>query len=658
MAFTNSVHAKAVELIKLAVEMTTAAGSGHPTSAASLAHLTTVLMYHHLRHDPAKPDHPQADRLVLSEGHACPIVYAAAADLGIRIDTRDGSRPMTREDALQLREIDSPIDGHPNPAEGFPFFPAATGSLGQGLSIAAGMALAARLDELDKRIYCLIGDGESREGQIWEAIDFIHDYRLNAVCPIFNCNREGQSDPVSPQQSPEITRGRLEAAGFEVRLIEGHDPEQILEALQRHVQCAENPPSIPFAIVAQTQKGWGFNSVMKEDVHGKAVSEEDLEQALAALEEKAKEVGAAWDSTDLKIPEVPQRSMPELPEETDVPAFPEALQRAGKGEVLDEGKLAPRKAYGIALKMLGHRNRQIVALDGDVKNSTYSEFFAKDDELSERFFESHIAEQNMISVAGGLCVGGKIPFVSSFGKFLMRGYDQLELGLISRFPLKLMGSHVGVSLASDGPSQMALPDVAFFHAWTTVRDENDTPVLYLLNPSDAYSAYALTVAMAEHPGACYLRTMRPDVPFLYDADTPFTLGGHQVVTEGSDLVIFATGYLVHEALKALHSLQEQDVKPTLVDLYSLPFDREAIVHLVRENQGNVLTVEDNYGAGFGSAIADALAEAGEPFSILRQMHVRRIPKSGRTPDDVLGYLGLAADDIVRTVQQSFLAVPS
>ena len=228
MGFAASVHAKAIELIELSIEMTTA-GLGHPTPAASLAHLVTVLLYHHMRHDPADPSHPAADRLVLSEGHACPIVPAAAADLGIAIGhDRTTWRPMTREDALRFRDIGSAIDGHPNPAEGFPFFPAAMGSLGQGLSIAAGLALAAHLDGIAKRIFCLIGDGESREGQIWEALDFIADYRLTAICPMFNCNSYGQADRVSPQQSPEITAAKLRGAGFDVQIIDGHNPEESL----------------------------------------------------------------------------------------------------------------------------------------------------------------------------------------------------------------------------------------------------------------------------------------------------------------------------------------------------------------------------------------------------------------------------------------------
>ena len=288
-----------------------------------------------------------------------------------------------------------------------------------------------------------------------------------------------------------------------------------------------------------------------------------------------------------------------------------------------------------------------VALDADVRNSTYSENFLHDAALQERFFECRIAEQNMLSCAGGLAAGGKLPFVSTFGKFLERGYDQIEMGLMSGFPLKLVGSHVGVSLAADGPSQMALPDVAFFRAWTTLRSHAGKPLLYLLQPADAYAAYALTVAMAAHEGPCYLRTLRPDVPFLYNDTTAFALGGHHVLAEGHDLCIVAAGYMVHEAHKALPLLKEQGIEATLVDLYSLPFDDVAILQLVQENQGQVLTVEDNYGAGMGSAVADALAAHGGAYTLM-QMYVRQIPKSGRTPDDVLRSLHLSAPDIVQT----------
>ncbi len=657
MASDASVHAKAIALTKLSIEMTTIAGSGHPTSAASLAHLVTVLLYHHMRYDPGDPGHPAADRLILSEGHACPIIYAAAADLGVAIG-RDRAhwRAMRREDALKLRDIASEVDGHPNPAEGFPFFPAATGSLGQGLSIAAGLALAARLDRLDRRIFCLIGDGESREGQIWEALDFLADYRLTAVCPIFNCNGYGQSNHVSPQQSPEITAAKLRGAGFDVRVIDGHHPTAIQQALQEHTTHSRHPDAKPFAIVAKTIKGWGFSAVLGSNVHGQPVPKSDKDKALAALDAMAQEVGAAWTEGDLQIPPIPAATPHGVGPVRPAPTFVEALKQYGQEKALEQGKMATRKAYGIALQAVGHANPGVVALDGDVRNSTYSEYFYQDPALQNRFFECKIAEQHMISCAGGLAAGGKLPFVSTFGKFVMRGYDQLEMGLISRLNLKIVASHTGVSLAADGPSQMALPDVAFFRAWTTVRTHAGEPVLYLLQPADAYATYALTVAMAEHDGACYMRTIRPDVPFLYDTTTRFVLGGHQVLTEGHDLLLIASGYMVHEAKKALSALKNQSCEATLVDLYSLPFDGEALASLAQQNQGRVLTVEDNYGAGIGSAVADVLSEQAGAFT-LKQLYVRRIPKSGRTPEEVLRYLGLSADEIVKAAVD-MLAVTS
>jgi transketolase len=648
MAFVASVHAQAIDLIKLALDMTTAAGSGHPTSAASLAHLVTVLMYTHMRYDPAHPNHPAADRLVLSEGHACPIIYAAAADLGLAIGKDpEHQRPMTRDDALRLRAIDSEIDGHPNPAEGFPFFPAATGSLGQGVSIANGLALAARLDGLDRRIFCLIGDGESREGQIWEAVDFLMDHHLTAVCPIFNCNAYGQSDAVSPQQAPNVTAAKLRAAGMAVRVIDGHNPREIQRALEVHASHADNPIAKPFAIVAQTVKGWGVTSVLGSNSHGKPATEAEKAQALEALDAMAQHLGATLTRGDLRRPPISAVEIPGPQSVQEVPSFRKALRRYGQEEMLDKGAMAPRRAYGVALRALGHAYPHVVALDADVRNSTYSETFLHDEALRERFFECRIAEQNMLSCAGGLAAGGKLPFVSTFGKFLVRAYDQLEMGLISRFNLKLVGSHVGVSLAADGPSQMALSDVAFFRALTTIHTQEGKPLLYLLQPADAYAAYALTMAMAAHEGPCYLRTLRPDVPFLYSDATAFSLGGHHVLAEGHDLCIIAAGYMVHETRKALPLLKEQGIVATLVDLYSLPFDDVAILELAQENQGQVLTVEDNYGAGIGSAVADALALHGGAYT-LAQMYVRQIPKSGRTPDEVLHSLQLSASDIVHT----------
>lgn len=645
MSFDSTIHAKAVELAKLSYEMTAAAGSGHPTTAASLAHLTAVLMHTHMRWEPANPAHANSDRLVLSEGHAVPIVYAACADLGVMIGKdKENWRPMTSDDAMTLRAIDSVVDGHPNPIEGFPFFDAATGSLGQGLSVAAGLGCAAKLDASDKRIFCIIGDGESREGQIWEAVDFIKDHHLNNVCTIFNANVYAQSDEVSPQQSADVLAEKLNAYGYTAVVIDGHNPTAIKDALGRHAQIAQDPEADPLAIVAKTVKGWGSASQQGHGHHGKPADGDDLTKALEELDATARQLGAAAD-TPLSIPLMSPRE-PVKTNESAAPSFTDALKQFGMASALEKNKLATRRAYGIALRALGHAEANVVALDADVKNSTFAEMFNDDEALTERFFECRIAEQNMFSVAAGLSAAGKVPFASTFAKFVVRGYDQIEMAVNSGANLKIVGSHAGISLAADGPSQMSLPDVAWFRSFSTMTNQKGNPGFYVLQPSDAYQAYALTLAAAAYHGPVYMRTLRPDTEFLYGDDTQFTLGGHEVLVEGRDLLICASGYMVHQANAALDALDKQGIDATLVDLYSLPFDAEAILDLANANNGMVLTLEDNYGGGFGSAVADAVSADGGGFNVV-QLHVKRIPKSGRTPEDVMHYCGLGVDDIVK-----------
>jgi transketolase len=291
-------------------------------------------------------------------------------------------------------------------------------------------------------------------------------------------------------------------------------------------------------------------------------------------------------------------------------------------------------------------NKKVVALDADVSNSTFSDMFKKDTASSARFFECKIAEQNMVGVATGLSAAGKVPFCSTFAKFFNRAYDQIEMAIYSGANLKIVGSHAGITLASDGPSQMALPDVAWFRSFTTMKDHRGNPGCYVLQPADAHAAYQLTQVMAEYEGVCYMRTIRPEVEFLYGEDVVFNLGGFEVLNEGRDLVIAAAGYMVHEANKAMELLDKAGISATVVDLYSLPFDTEAFLDIVQQNNGNVLSVEDNFGGGIGSAIADALMESGDGFK-LTQMHVTRIPKSTRTPDEVLAMCGLTAADIAK-----------
>ncbi|MEE9404700.1 MAG: transketolase [Algisphaera sp.] len=644
MSLDSTLHQKAVDLAKLTYEITGAAGSGHPSTGASLAHLITALLYQHMRHEPTNPGHPSSDRLVLSEGHAVPVVYAAMADLGIHYKVGDNDlRPVTRELALTLREIDSPIDGHPNPGLGMPFFDAATGSLGQGLSVAAGLAVAAKIDGLDKRIFCIIGDGESREGQIWEAIDFIRDHDLKAVCPIFNGNDFGQTSEVSPQQSVDTLVKKLEAAGYHVLNIDGHAPAAILEALALHSQHQLESGAAPIALVARTVKGWGSASQQGNGHHGAAPTGDALATVLEELSATEREIGAAAD-TALKLP-LMGSAKPAAVEKKPAPSFDEALKAAGMESVLAQGKMATRKAYGVALAAAGHANSNVVVLDAEVSNSTGADAFKKDDALASRFVECKIGEQNMVSAGLGLSAAGKTPFISTFGKFMVRAYDQIEMALLSNCPLKLVGSHAGATLGPDGPSQMALCDVSFFRSFSTMRSHSGHCGAIVLTPSDAYACYALVQQMADYDGTVYLRTLRPDTEFLYGTDDEFVLGGHQVLVQGRDLLICASGYMVHEVNKALEQLDNAGIDATVVDLYSLPFDGDAIADLANANNGKVLCVEDNYGNAMGSAVADVLSATGDAFDV-QQMHVTYPPKSGKTPDEILQYCKLSADHIV------------
>ncbi|RMD66133.1 MAG: transketolase, partial [Planctomycetota bacterium] len=467
MSFEAAVHAQAIDLCKLSLEMCAAAGSGHPTTAMSLAHITTVLMFDAMRWSPDHPDYPTSDRLVLSQGHAVPVVYAAYARLGGMVGKNPAERrPLSVEDLTTLRSVDSPLDGHPNPMEGFPFFDVATGSLGQGLSAAAGLGEAARLDGFDRRIYCIVGDGESREGQIAEALDYIVDRQLRNVLPIFNCNGWGQAGKVSPQQSPERLAAKLRAFGLEVVEIDGHDPAQIRQALTSFTERQGQEGAAPLAVVARTVKGWGAPSLQTGNWHGKPPTGEALAKALEELDQRRVELTSALVSSDQFMIQPPATA----PEKTiavgEIPSFSEAMKQADMTTTLQAGRLATRKAYGLALRALGLANERVVALDADVSNSTFAETFAREEQLAERFFECKIAEQHMVSMAAGLSAAGKIPFVSTFAKFLARAYDQVEMAIYSGANVKLVGSHAGVTLGAGAPSQMGRVDVAYFRSST------------------------------------------------------------------------------------------------------------------------------------------------------------------------------------------------
>ncbi len=648
MSFATDANRKAIDIGKLSVEMTTSAGSGHPSTALSLAHVVTVLMYHQMRWDPKNPWNPGSDRLVLSEGHAVPIIYAAYADLGGVIGkTPAEGRPMTKADALTLRAIDSPIDGHPHPQLGFPFFDAATGSLGQGLSVAAGLGAAARIDKIDRNIYCIIGDGESREGQIWEAMDFIADHALTNVIPIFNCNELAQSDWVSPQQSAETLAKKAEAFGFIVRIVDGHNPEALSKAFSElHVIQNGNRP---FAVVARTVKGWGAAGEQGMGKHGTPVKKDKLAEIFKELDETAKDLGVADVSSNgrLKIPAVTTKAAAHVHTPIKIASYAEGLAAVGLDKDLAAGKpIAPRKAYGAALVALGAADKRIVGLDADVKNSTHAEWFAKKFPL--QYLECKIAEQNMLSVAAGVSAAGKIPFVSTFAKFVVRAYDQVEMGIIGGANFKITGTHAGVTLAADGPSQMSLSDAAFFRSFCHTTNFNGRPAVSYFFPSDAVSCYKITELMANLDGCCYQRALRAETKTLYKPEETFEVGGYKVLREGKDVVFVTAGYMVHDCLKAADELAKSGKKATVIDAYSMPLQTKGILEIAQKSGGRIITVEDNYAGGLESEIANAIATTGAQVT-LKALYVHQVPKSGREPQEVLDYLGLGSRDILAAV---------
>ncbi len=637
MSIARDVDAKAIELAKHVLRMTTASGSGHPSSSLAILHILITLMHRVMRFNPSDPWQPGADRLVLSEGHAVPALYAVYADLGGVVGRdRESARPLSMSDLPSLREQDSPLDGHPNPAECFPFFDAATGSLGQGLSVAAGLALAARLRGVDKRIFVVIGDGESREGQIWEAADFVVDHRLANVTAFFNCNGQGQAAHVSHQQSADVLAAKLAAFGWLVRAIDGHNADEIL--------AAAKPADRPIAVVTRTVKGWGVPLLQDQGHHGKPLTEKELPQGESELNATAARLHVMVGGPSLTGPGAPPECKPLPHRPIARPDFASAMKDAGLSGVVDKNACGTRRAYGAALLALGKADERVIALDGDVSNSTFADIFAK--ALPNRFFEGKIAEQNIVSAAAGAAAAGFIPFVSSFAKFLARAYDQVEMAQITRANIKLVGSHAGVSLAADGPSQMSLHDVAYFRSASLADNGRGAPVCVTFHPSDAVSAFHCTWLAANHPGMCFLRTHRPDVPLLYKPDRSFEIGGSHVLAGGKGneaLTIVSAGYMVHVCKQVVASLEAAGNPATLIDAYSFPLKIDPILRAAKSSNGRVLVVEDNYVGGLADAVALAAAEHGGVR--VHGMTCRRIPKSARTPEEVLAYVGLSPRDI-------------
>jgi transketolase len=610
-ATIDAVKEKARRLAILSMMSTTAAGSGHPTSCMSMAELIAGIFFYAMKFDPKNPNSPDSDRFVLSKGHAAPILYAALAESGVFPDSR----------VMTLREFSSELEGHPTPR--IPGVDAATGSLGQGLSVGAGLAIGARMDKSPTRVYVLMGDGEMAEGQVWEAAEFAGHYQLDNLTVIADVNALGQSEPTMYQHDMEVYRRKFEAEGFATEVIDGHDVAAVLAALDR----AKATKGRPQAIVARTIKGHGFSEVAgKLNWHGKPFSKEQLAAAI-------KERGGPID-----VPPDPGKSYERkpLPVPPDFPAPAPPDYEAGK-------PVATREAYGFALKRLGAVNPHLVAISGDVKNSTFSEIFQN--AFPDHFFQGYIAEQNLVSTAVGLAARGKVPFADTFACFLSRAYDNVRMAAISRSNINLCGSHCGVSIGEDGPSQMALEDIAMFRAI------HGSAVLY---PSDAISAERLTETMARRPGINYLRTSRPKTAMLYSKDDKFPLPGFKVPRQSAQdrVTVIGAGITVHEALKAADELKTQGTAIRVIDLYCVkPIDGKALAEQINATGGRLVTVEDHWPeGGVGEAVLSALAQAGVAPSKFRLLAVRDMPHSGK-PDELVDAFGISARHIAAAVRE-------
>ncbi len=591
------------------ITATTEAGSGHPTTCLSAADLVAALFFAEMRYDPANPQHEQADRLVMSKGHAAPLLYAAWAEAGF----------VPRADLLNLRKFTSDLEGHPTPR--LPFVDVATGSLGQGLCVGIGSALNARRLKSDYRTYVLMGDGESAEGSVWEAAAAGQYFALDNLVGITDINALGQSRGTQFEHDLATFERRWKAFGWHAIAIDGHDMAQILGALAE----ARSTSGKPTMILARTLKGQGVSFLAGQpNWHGKALKPGDeLTRALAELNAQLvpEDAGAA----EIRRPSG-AASTPVTPKPVAPPAYT-------LGETV-----ATREAYGTAIAKLGDADPRVVALDADVKNSTFSERFEA--KHADRFYQCFIAEQVMIGAAMGLAARGAIPFPSTFAAFLSRAADFIRMAAISGVGIKMAGSHAGVSIGEDGASQMALEDLAMMSA------EPNMTVLY---PSDAVCAERLVAAAAYHAGPVYIRTSRPKTPVIYANDAAFRIGGSTVLRQSANDVatVIGAGITLFEALKAYDLLAKDGIAIRVVDAYSIqPIDAATMQRAVTDT-GRLITVEDHYAVGgLGDAVARAVAPIG---GTVTRLCVREIPRSG-TPDELVHVYGLSAQKIADAVR--------
>jgi transketolase len=605
MGTVNGWNELAAQLGVDSIRSSTAAGSGHPTSSLSAAHLAAVLWSDHLRYDVADPKSLANDRFVLSKGHASPLIFSVLKAVGAIGD----------EQLLSFRRFGSPVQGHPVPLTDMPWIDVATGSLGQGLPIALGMALAMKMDGIPARVWCLMGDSEVAEGSVWEAMENASHHGADNLIAIIDVNRLGQRGPTMLEWDLETYAARAHSFGWHPIEVDGHDVAAIDAAFTE----AEGS-DVPAIVIAKTQKGHGVSFLAnKEGWHGKALSQEEADRAIA-------ELGGPRDASI--TPRKPEAGVsPPADEPTVVlPVYAEAI--------------ATRKAFGETLAALAVRG-DVVAIDGEVSNSTHTEDLQR--VAPGRFVEGYIAEQNMLGMAVGMQVLGKVVFPATFAAFLTRAYDFIRMAAISRANLRLSGSHAGVSIGEDGPSQMALEDLAM------MRAVHGSTVLY---PCDGNSTARLVGAMADLPGISFIRTTREKTPAIYGEDEDFPVGGSKTLrsSDADRVTLVGAGITVHEALGAARSLEADGIAARVVDCYTIkPIDAETLRGAAFET-GLLVTIEDHWiEGGLGDAVLAALADGGALSGTVEKVAVTQMPGSG-TPEELREWAGISASAIADRVR--------
>jgi len=606
-------RALAQQLRADSIRSSTGANSGHPTSSMSAADLMSVLMSKYLRYDFDDPENPANDHLIFSKGHASPLLYSMYRAAGAISD----------EELLSFRTFGSRFEGHPTPA--IPWVDVATGSLGQGLPIGVGVALAGKyLDKLPYRVWVLCGDSEMAEGSMWEAFQHASFYKLDNLIAILDMNRLGQTRATMDAWNSTAYASRAQAFGWHTIQIDGHNPEEIDRA---YAEALEQE-GVPTLVIAKTTKGRGVSFLEDKDgLHGKPVKPDDEARALEEL-----------DGENNFLVEV--RKPDSNPGETFTAGLTGDL-RLPTWEVGDSE--ATRNAYGKALKALGAAREDVVAMDGEVSNSTKSEEFAE--AYPERYFEMFIAEQQMVASAVGMDVRDYVPFASTFAAFLSRAYDFIRMAAISRANIRLSGSHAGVSIGEDGPSQMALEDIAMMRA---VHGST------VLHPCDANQTARLVAQMADTDGISFLRTLRPSTPVIYSADEEFPIGGSKVVRSSDDdqVTVVAAGITVPNAIEACDKLQEEGIAVRVIDAYSVkPIDADTLREATRATGGRLVVAEDHWPeGGLGEAVLSALAEDGAGSLEFEHLAVSGMPTSG-SPDELMDAAGISASHIADAVRK-------